>query len=150
MTITLLFKGPRIVAVLILLGLALSVFPVSADIFSEDGSNITAPLLYTLTNSTQPIDNNRTIEFFYSPTCGACTPAHEYLESYLSEHPGTEVEMVNLSSGQDAEYRLNERYFMYHQNLMNIPVIFIGPFGLEGTHEITTNFEGLYHWYKKE
>lgn len=139
----------RIAAVLILFGSIISVFPASADIFSEDGSNFTAPLLYTLTNSTKPVDTNRSIEFFFDPTCGACTPAHEYLESYLSEHPGTKVEMVNLSSGQDAQDRLNERYLEYHRDLLNIPVIFIGPFGLEGTEEIRTNFEGLYHWYNK-
>ena len=129
--------------------MSLSVFPASGTIFSEDGSNMTEETLYTLTNQTIPADTNRTIEFYYDPECGACTPAHEYMEQYLANHTGTQVTLVNLSSGQGAEDQLNERYIAYHREYLNIPVVFIGPVGLEGTREIIRNFEGLSTWYTR-
>ncbi len=135
--------------VLFLALMSLSVFPASATIFSEDGSNMTEETLYTLTNQTIPADTNRTIEFYYDPECGACTPAHEYMEQYIANHPGTQVTLINLSSGQQAEDQLNERYIAYNREYLNIPVVFIGPVGLEGTREIIRNFEGLLTWYNR-
>ena len=139
---------PRIVAILMLIGMSICILPVSATIFTQDGSNRTVSELYNLTNSTRPTDTNGSVVFFYDPTCSPCIPVHEYMVTYLSDHPGTEVEMVNLSEGQDAEDHMNALYIVHHREWMNTPVIFIGPIGLEGTDEILSGFEGVYRWYK--
>ena len=139
----------KLTGIFLMFLISLFISPVSATIFSQDGSNMTEAALYMLTNNTAPIANNQSIEFFYDPECGACTPTHEYMEQYLSEHPGTNVTMVNLSSGPEAQDLLNERYIAYHREFLNIPVVFVGPIGLEGTKEIISNFEGVYHWYTK-
>ncbi|MFH0968331.1 MAG: hypothetical protein V1862_11680 [Methanobacteriota archaeon] len=141
---------PRMVTILIFIGMSLLAFPVSATIFVQDGSNLTTLELYNLTNSTKPVDNNGSVVFFYDPTCSPCIPVHEYLVNYLSKHPGTNVEMVNLSKGQDAEDQMIVLYITHNREWMNTPVIFIGPIGMEGTDEIISGFEGVYRWYKNK
>ena len=136
----------RMVVFLIFMGMSLAVFPVSATIFFEDGANRTVSDVYDLMNTTKPADNARAAVFFYDPECDACTPAHDYLKTYIAQHPGTNVEMVNLSDGQGAKDRLNDLYTAYHREWLNIPVIFIGQVGLEGTDEITNGFEEVYTW----
>lgn len=132
---------------LIVIAINLIVFPANATIFFEDGSNRTVSELYTLTNSSPPTDSTIPAMFFYDPDCGSCLPAHEYLTTYLSDHPETNIEMVNLSGNQSADERLNDLLYSYHREWMNIPVMFIGPVGLEGTNEIIDHFEGTYGWY---
>lgn len=137
----------RSILFLILIGMSLSVFPVNATIFVQDGSNLTITELYNLTNSTKPVAQNGSVVFFYDPNCSPCIPVHEYLVQYLSDNPGTKVEMVNLSEGQEAQDHMNILYITHNREWMNTPVIFIGPIGLEGTDEIMTGFESVYHWY---
>jgi len=139
-----------LIAVLILTGMLLSITPASAVIFFEDGSNRTVSEVYDLMNTTHPAEDGSSVVFFYDPTCDACTPAHEYLKTYIAEHPGTNVEMVNLSEGQAAKDRMNDLYIAHHREWLNIPVIFIGPVGLEGTDEITMGFEEVNSWYTKK
>ncbi len=141
------FPVGTLMAVFILIGMILSVFPASATIFFEDGANRTVSDVYTLMNTTKPADDGRPIVFFYDPDCGSCIPAHEYLTTYIAEHPGTPVEMVNLSYNQEGEDRLNDLLHTYHREWMNIPVMFIGPVALEGTDEIINGFEDVYSWY---
>lgn len=123
-------------------------FPVSATIFSENGSNVTVSDLYNLTNSTSTVPGNITPAFFYDPDCGACGPAHEYIEAYVADHPGLDLQVVNISEGQEANDRLNAYYMTYNREWMNIPVVFVGPMGLEGTDEVINNFDGLHSWYE--
>jgi len=136
-----------LIAVFILIGMSLSIFPASATIFFEDGSNRTISELYTLTNGSQPTDSTAPAVFFYDPNCSACTPAHEYLTTYITAHPETPIELVDLSESPAAEDRLNSLYISHNREWMNIPVMFIGPVGLEGTNEIITDFEGVNSWY---
>lgn len=72
---------------------------------------------------------------------------HVVLNLSIYRHPGKEIEMVNLSNNQGEEKRLNDLLFDYHREWMNIPVIFIGPVGLEGTDEIINGFEEVHIWY---
>ena len=123
------------------------VISVSATIFSEDGSNLTRSDLYNLTNSSDVLSNNSSAVFFYDPECGACLPVHAYMETYLADHPDIELDVVNLSIGQEATDRLDEYYITFNREWENIPVVFIGPIGLEGTQEILDNFDGLFTWY---
>ena len=141
------YRIPKAITFLTLILMCFSVFPATAVIFSEDGSNHTESELYNLTNNTKPVELNRTAIFFYDPECNYCKPAYAYMEKYLSEHPGSQVEVVNLSQGQEAEERLNDHYIAYNREWMNIPVMFIGPVGLEGTDAIINNFESVYNWY---
>jgi len=129
--------------------LTLSVFPVSATIFLENGSNATESDLYNLTNSTITVPGNISPAFFFDPYCGACSPAEEYIETYVAAHPEIDLQMVNLSLGNESQDRLNAYYITYNREWMNIPVAFIGPMGLEGTDEIINNFEGLHSWYEE-
>nr|WP_319537994.1 hypothetical protein [uncultured Methanospirillum sp.] len=128
--------------------LALSTFPASATIFSENGSNVTASDLYNLTNSTTTVPGNISPAFFFDPDCGACGPAHEYIEAYVADHPGIDLHVVNLSTGNESQDLLNAYYGTYNREWMNIPVAFIGPMGLEGTDEVINNFDGLHSWYE--
>ncbi|PKL60665.1 MAG: hypothetical protein CVV33_01505 [Methanomicrobiales archaeon HGW-Methanomicrobiales-4] len=143
------FNWFRMIPLLMLIGMSMSVIPVNATIFTQDGSNLTTTDLYNLTNSTKPVLHNESVVFFYDPNCSPCIPVHEYLAQYLSDNPETEVEMVNLSEGQEAEDHMNILYMTHNREWMNTPVIFIGPIGLEGTDEIITSFESVYTWYTK-
>lgn len=137
---------PILLAILAMM--AFLTFPVSATIFSENGLNVTESDLYNLTNSTTTVPGNITPAFFYDPNCGACGPAHEYIEGYVADHPGLDLQVVNLSAGQESNDRLNAYYTTYNREWMNIPVVFIGPMGLEGTDEVINNFDGLHTWYE--
>ncbi|MDD1728296.1 MAG: hypothetical protein LUQ50_04400 [Methanospirillum sp.] len=140
----------RRVWIILLTGLMMmncAVISVSATIFSEDGSNLTRSDLYNLTNSSDAVTNNSSAVFFYDPECGACLPVHAYMETYLADHPDIELDVVNLSTGQEATDRLDKYYIMLNREWENIPVVFIGPVGLEGTQEILDNFDGLFTWY---
>jgi len=55
MTIQLHLHGSQIFLILLLAIVSISIVPVSAVIFSEDGSNVTVSDLYNLTNSTDTI-----------------------------------------------------------------------------------------------
>jgi hypothetical protein len=126
------------------------ILPASATIFFEDGANRTVADVYDLMSTPKPTDDDRPVVFFYDPDCGSCIPAHEYLISYIEEHPGTKIEVANLSNNQGEEERLNDLLFNYHREWMNIPVMFIGPVALEGTDEIINGFEEVYVWYTGE
>jgi hypothetical protein len=139
-----------LIAVFILIGMSLSIFPASATIFFEDGSNRTISELYTMTNGSQPTDSAAPAVFFFDPNCSACTPAHEYLTAYITAHPDIPLELVDLSENPAAEDRLNTLYISHNREWMNIPVMFIGPVGLEGTNEIITDFEGVNSWYTRK
>lgn len=143
----LLNHASRFAIILIIFGVAGATLPVSATIFSEDGSNLTAADLANLTNSTDYGSMSGTATLFFDPECSPCKPVHTYIEKYLTEHPGTNVTMVDLSKGNESEDLMNEYYLNYHREWMSIPVLFIGPVGLEGTDEILTGFEGVYKWY---
>jgi hypothetical protein len=144
------FPVGTLMAVFILIVMSLSVIPASATIFFEDGANRTVADVHNLMNNTKPEGDVRSVVFFYDPECGSCIPAHEYLTTYIEEHPGTKIEMVNLSNNQGEEDRLNNLLYNYHREWMNIPVMFIGPVALEGTDEIINGFEEVYTWYTGE
>jgi len=127
--------------------LIISIFPACATIFLEDGSNLTPSELYTLTNETKPDNTTSPVVFFYDPECGSCGPAHEYIEKYHSEHPESNISIVNLSADRESEAELNYYYSSYKRDFMYIPVVFIGPVGLEGNEEIISGFEDVFNWY---
>lgn len=135
------------IAVFIFIGIFLFVLPTSGTIFYEDGSNLTPSVLKVLTNSTYAGEHNRSVVFFYDSDCGACKPVEEYFATYLTKHPKDKIEIVNLSSGKKAEDRLNNLDILFHREWMNVPVVFVGPVGIEGTTDIIDNFESVYSWY---
>jgi hypothetical protein len=139
-----------VVAVLILIGMSFSVFPVSATIFFEDGANRSVAEVYDLISTTKPPDDCSPVVFFYDPDCESCIPVHEYLTTYIGEHSGTKIEMLNLSNNLGEEQRLNNLLYDYHREWMNVPVVFIGPVALEGTDDIINGFEEVYVWYVGE
>jgi hypothetical protein len=149
MSMSVSYRSSTLWTLLILIAITLCVFPVTATIFADDGTNRTSSDLYNLTNSTQNFGTNSSVVFFFDPDCGACGPAHEYMDAYLANHTDAHVEVVNLSSGQESKDRLEMSYESFHREWENIPVAFIGPVGLEGTQEIITNFDGVYTWYSK-
>jgi hypothetical protein len=132
---------------LVFIGISLAVFPVSATIFAEDGSNRTVSDLYELTNSTNPGDLNGSAVLFYNPDCESCSPAHEFLEKYILDHPDTEIEIVNVSNGTTEMDRFNDFQTKFHREKVFVPALYIGAVGMEGSQTIIANFEGLYGWY---
>lgn len=124
--------------------------PVSATIFAEDGSELTLEDLYEMTNTTKPANNSAPVVFIYDPECGPCIPVHEFLVGYMSNNSDVKVDMVNLSSGKDAEERMSELFKKHNRDTMNTPAMFFGPVGLEGTDEIINGFESVYQWYTNE
>jgi hypothetical protein len=137
------------ILVLLIIGMGYAVFPVSGTLFYHDGSNISPSVLYMLTNSTYGGEPNGPAVFFYDPECGACKPVEAFFDSYRASHLADRLEIVNLSSGEQAEDRLNALYLQYHREWINIPVVFIGPIGIEGTRDIIDNFESVYSWYTR-
>lgn len=135
------------VLMILLLGIIPVLTPVSAVIFTEDGTNLTAIELYTMTNSTRTGEATSPVVLFTDPNCGSCSHVHEYMETYLKEHPDVSVEIANLSAGPENEDRVNQFYMNYHRDDLRVPVIFIGPVGLLGSDEIITNFATVYNWY---
>ncbi|HOJ96547.1 MAG TPA: hypothetical protein PK024_06925 [Methanospirillum sp.] len=140
---------PKIFIVLFL-AVSIVVMPVRATIFAEDGSELTIGDLYDMVNTTHPANNTTPVTFFFDPECGPCIPVHEYLETYLTDHPDVSVMMVNLSSGPESEAMMRDLFIQHNRTIMNTPVIFFGPMGLEGTDEIINHFELVYHWYTDE
>ena len=135
---------------ILLIGMSVWIIPGSATVFVEDGKELTIDDLYEMVNTTKPANNSAPIVFFYDPECGPCIPVHEYLEKYISDHPVVEVEMVNLSAGPESEAMMSDLYIQHNRSMMNTPVIFFGPVGLEGTDEIINGFEMVYRWYTTE
>ena len=128
----------------------IAIIPGTATIFAEDGSELTKADLDEMVQMTRPANNTTPVTFFYDPECAPCIPVHEYLIRYLSDHPSVQVTMVNLSSGPESEAMMREFFIGHNRTMMNTPVIFFGPMGLEGTDEIIQNFESVYHWYMDE
>lgn len=95
------------VLMILLLGIIPVLTPVSAVIFTEDGTNLTAIELYTMTNSTRTGEATSPVVLFTDPNCGSCSHVHEYMETYLKEHPDVSVEIANLSAGPENEDRVN-------------------------------------------
>ncbi len=135
---------------ILLIGMSVWIIPGSATVFVEDGKELTIDDLYEMVNTTKPANNSAPVVFFYDPECGPCIPVHEYLEKYISDHPVVEVEMVNLSAGPESEAMMSDLYIQHNRSMMNTPVIFFGPVGLEGTDEIINGFEMVYRWYTTE
>lgn len=135
---------------ILLIGMSVWIIPGSATVFVEDGKELTIDDLYEMVNTTKPANNSAPVVFFYDPECGSCIPVHEYLEKYISDHPVVEVEMVNLSAGPESEAMMSDLYIQHNRSMMNTPVIFFGPVGLEGTDEIINGFEMVYRWYTTE
>ena len=144
------FSSSRKLFIVLVMVMSIGILPVGATIFAEDGSELTIEDLLVMVNTTKPGDNSAPVVFFYDPECGPCIPVHDYLEKYLSGHPDVTVEMVNLSAVPEAEARMSDLYRHHNRDMMNTPVIFFGPMGLEGTDEIINDFEMLYHWYTDE
>jgi len=141
------FQKPFLI---LLIGMSVWIIPGSATVFVEDGKELTIDDLYEMVNTTKPANNSAPVVFFYDPECGPCIPVHEYLEKYISDHPVVEVEMVNLSAGPESEAMMSDLYIQHNRSMMNTPVIFFGPVGLEGTDEIINGFEMVYRWYTTE
>lgn len=135
---------------ILLIGMSVWIIPGSATVFVEDGKELTIDDLYEMVNTTKPANNSAPVVFFYDPECGPCIPVHEYLEKFISDHPVVEVEMVNLSAGPESEAMMSDLYIQHNRSMMNTPVIFFGPVGLEGTDEIINGFEMVYRWYTTE
>ena len=136
-----------ILACLLVIGLYLSVFPVSATIFTKEVSNLSEPELYELTNGTAPTEVKEPVYFLYDPECGSCAPAHEYLKAYLEQHPDVNVKMLSLSEGTEGKDKYDELKAAFHREKVYIPVMYIGPIALETSHDIEANFEDVYRWY---
>jgi len=147
LTIQALSSRQWIPVLLVLIGMSLAIFPVSATIFAEDGSNRTISDLYELTNSTNPGDLNGSAVFFYNPDCESCVPAHEFLEKYILDHPGAEIELVDVSNGTTEMDRFKDFQTKFHRENVNIPALYIGAVGMQGSQTIIANFEDLYGWY---
>lgn len=135
---------------ILVIGMSVWIIPGSASVFVEDGKELTIDDLYEMVNTTKPANNSAPVVFFYDPECGPCIPVHEYLEKFISDHPVVEVEMVNLSAGPVSEAMMSDLYIQHNRSMMNTPVIFFGPVGLEGTDEIINGFEMVYRWYTTE
>jgi len=135
---------------ILLIWMSVWIIPGNATVFVEDGKELTIVDLYEMVNTTKPANNSAPVVFFYDPECGPCIPVHEYLEKYISDHPVVEVEMVNLSAGPESEAMMSNLFIQHNRSMMNTPVIFFGPVGLEGTDEIINGFEMVYRWYTTE
>jgi hypothetical protein len=130
-----------------MVGLIFSGFPVSATIFTKEADNLTGPELSKLMNGTLPTETKDPAYFLYDPECGSCAPAHEYLKGYLEEHPDAMVKMLSLSEGTEGKEQYDRLKAAFHREKVYIPVMYVGPVGLEGAHDIEANFEDVYLWY---
>lgn len=137
----------RLFTFLLLIVVTLMLFPVSATVFTEDGSELTESELYEITNNTTPSDEKSPVIFLYDPECGACAPAHEYLETYLKENPDVKIEMMNLSDGNEGKKKYDEMKAAFHREKVYIPVMYIGSLALEDAPDIMTHFVSVYKWY---
>ena len=129
----------------VLLGLCLFFTPASAEFFIK-GMDLTEDEFneYILTNEPEYVEDS--IIFFHDPGCGACIPAHEFLEEYLLEYPDTEILMMSLSSGESRDM-FNQKKAEFERSPVFVPVLYIGPVALEGYDEIRDYFEETYLWY---
>ena len=134
---------------LFLFSIIISLSPASATIFSDNGTDLTPTELFNITNETKPVNTTNPVVFFFDPECGSCKPVHEFLLKYISEHHDVKIVMVNLSAEKNGKDMLDSYYLEYKRQLEYVPVVFIGPVGLEGTDDIIAGFKDVYNWYKK-
>lgn len=120
----------------------------SATIFNEAGEELNDQTLFALTNGTLPSDVNRTVVYFYDPECESCFKVGEFLDTYLKDHPDTDIERISIAEGPVVFERFNQYKKDYNRESVFIPVMYFGPVALEGATDITRNFETVYNWLK--
>lgn len=140
------YRAWIVLALILLSGLIIT--QASATIFNETGGELNEEALYTLTNGTLPSDVNRTVVYFYDPECESCFKVGEFLETYLKDHPDTDIERISIAEGPGEFERFNQYKTDYNREDVFIPVMYFGPVALEGATDIITNFETIYNWLK--
>lgn len=124
--------------------------PASATIFTIDGEELNETGLYHFINNTSVSVEQDIPIFFYDPMCGACFPAHEYLEKYIDAHPGTEIRMLSLSDASENRDLYHSFRETYHRNWTYIPSVYFGQVVLEGPQDIETYFSSTYDWFLRQ
>lgn len=136
-----------IITGLILLILAISFSPVSATIFTINGTELDEAGLMSYLEKPAPAFEEPVILYFYDPHCGSCSAIHDFWETYLKENPDTILEQVNLEEGPEQMDRFKEFSETYKRDKAFIPLVYIGPVALEGTDDIKNYFDMVYSWY---
>ena len=131
---------------IILLGLALFSSPVSATIFTINGTELDEEGLITYLKTPAPAFQEPVIIYFYDPHCGSCSATQDFWKTYLKEHPDTILEQVSLEEGAHMD-RFKEFTETYNRDKAYIPLVYIGPVGLEGKDDIKHYFDMVYSWY---
>jgi thiol-disulfide isomerase/thioredoxin len=137
----------KMISSLLIISLAIFFTPASAVIFIEDGSELDESALLKYLEEPAPAFEEPVVIYFYDPHCGACSPVHDFLDSYLEENPETILEQVSLEEDPEGMDKFREFSDAYKRDKTFIPLMFIGPVGLEGTNEITDYFDMTYNWY---
>jgi hypothetical protein len=137
----------RIFSFFLIASTILAIFPASGTIFTRDGTELDEAGLKTLLENSAPSYNESEVMFFFDKKCGACGPAHNFIEAYLEENPDNPIESIDLAEGPEKMIRFRELKTTFNREKVYIPVIYIGPVALEGTDDVMTYFKDVYSWY---
>jgi hypothetical protein len=123
--------------------------PVCATIFTVNGSDITETELYELTNGTSPSGEIDPVTYFYDPDCESCQEAGEFFTTFLTANPEVPLEKLNIFNETGEVQKFYEFKTRFSRENLYVPVVFVGPVGLEGASDIRSNFRDVYQWYNQ-
>ncbi len=129
----------------LLLILILPTFSVQAVVFSSEGVELNSSDIHDLLTDSHPIYTGPVV-FFYEYSCTTCLPVIYYLNQYRLSHPETEF-IEHTTSSMKTKWELEKFAILHNRKVINLPVVFIGPIGIEGTDDIIRLFDNFYSWY---
>jgi len=127
---------------LLLLSLTISV---QATVFNSEGNELNNTVIRDLLGGSHAIYTGPAI-LFYEISCTPCLPAVHYLNQYLISNPDADL-IEYTGSTLEAQWQLEKLSTLHNRKFVNLPVIFIGPIGIEGTDDIIRYFNEIYSWY---
>jgi len=130
---------------LVFLGLVLAfcIAPVSAAIFSINGSEIDSELLSDLIRSDSSLIGGDlppgTVIFFWNTHCGGCHMAWDFLDEFIPEHPEMKLLDYDLYNSPENRTIFEQYKTTYHRTHLSVPSMMIGNLTLEGTQDISNH-----------
>nr|WP_319539874.1 hypothetical protein [uncultured Methanospirillum sp.] len=120
-------------------------FSVQALVFNSEGIELNSTEIQDLLADSYAIYTGPAI-LFSDNSCALCLPAIHYLNQYLISHPETDL-IGHTTSSLEEQWQLEIFATLHNRKVVNLPVIFIGPIGIEGTDDIIRYFTEIYSWY---
>jgi len=119
--------------------------PAQAVVFNSDGAELNETSLQGFLQTTHAMYTGP-VNFFFESDCISCLPAVFFLDDYVTSNPETDL-IEHALSTSEIPLQLQDLTQLHNRTSVNLPVVFIGPVGIEGTEDIVRYFSDVYSWY---